>query len=96
MRVLLGVEGDFLEDLVARSRGLPVPEGLGFGGIQDHPWDIERSVFWFGDNLMATEALVAPGGELAEGHRGFGSAGEIDKSLRRRELSLGEDLFEEQ
>ena len=45
---------------------------------------------------MATEALVAPGGELAEGHRRFGSAGEIDNSLRRRELSLGEDLFEDQ
>ena len=45
---------------------------------------------------MATEALVAPGGELVEGHRGFGSAGEIDNSLRRRELSLGEDLVEDQ
>ena len=96
MRVLLGVEGDFFEDMVARSRGVPVPEFFGFAGVQNHPGNIKRSVFWFGDNLMATEALVAPGGELAEGHRGFGSAGEIDNLLRRRELSLGEDLFEEQ
>ena len=45
---------------------------------------------------MATEALVAPGGELAEGHRGFGSAGEIKDSFSGGELSLGEDLVEDQ
>ncbi len=90
------MKGDFFEDLVAWSRGVPVPEGFGFGGIQDHPWDIEGAVFWFGDNLMATEALVAPSGELAEGHCGFGSAGEIKDSVGGRELSLGEDLVEDQ
>ena len=45
---------------------------------------------------MATEALVAPGGELAEGHRGFGSAGEIDDSVGGRERSLEENLVVDQ
>ena len=87
MRVLLGVAGDFFEDLDARGRGVPVPEFFGFAGVKNHPGNIKRSVFWFGDNLMATEALVAPGGELVEGHRGFGSAGEIKDSFSGGELS---------
>ncbi len=45
---------------------------------------------------MATETIGAPSGELAEGHCGFGSAGEIDHSLIGRELSLREDLLEKQ
>ena len=90
------MKGDCFEDLVAWSHGVPVPEGFGFGGIQDHPRDVEGAVFGFGGDIVATEALVAPGGELTEGPCGLGSAGEIKDSLSGGELSLGEDLVEDQ
>ncbi len=89
------MKGDFFEDLVAWSRGVPVPEGFSFGGVQDHPRDVEGAVFGFGGDFVATEAFVAPGGELAEGHCGFGSAGEIKDSVSSGELSLREDLVED-
>lgn len=73
---------------------MPVPEGFGFGGIQNHPRDIERATFWFGNNLMVTKAFVAPSGQLPEGHRGFGSAGEIKDSVGGGKFLGEEDLVE--
>ena len=43
-----------------------------------------------------TKAFIAPSGELAEGHSGFGSAGEVDYSIGGGEFLRGEDLVEDQ
>lgn len=45
---------------------------------------------------MATKAFIAPCGQLAEGHGGFGSTGEVDDSIGGCEFSRGEDLVEDQ
>lgn len=88
--------GDFFEDLVSRCGWAPVPEGLGFTGIQDHPGDVEGAVFGFGDNFMVAKAFIAPSRELAEGHRGFCSPREINDSIGRSELLRGKDLVQNQ
>lgn len=88
--------GDFFEDLVSRCGWAPVPEFLGFTGIQDHPGDVEGAVFGFADNFMAAKAFIAPSRKLTKGHGGFCSPGEINDAIGRDELWRGKDLIQNQ
>jgi hypothetical protein len=63
--VAFGVGGDFVEDGAGGGLRLPGPEASGLGVVEDDPGKIERARGGVGGDGMRTEALIAPGGELA-------------------------------
>ena len=61
-----GVGGDFFEEGRDGRGGGPAPDALGFGGIEDHPRNIEGAGGGLAGDGVDAEAFVAPPGELAE------------------------------
>ena len=88
------MSGNFFKDDGGGGLRAPGPQAGGFSGVEDHPRDVEGAGRGIGSDGVRAEGLIAPIGELAEGHRGGGAAGEIRDAVGSRQGRRGE-LFRE-